>query len=145
VVYRLIRETIERAAMIVDAHTDVLLELLVGEGDEPSFDRAASRRGGRLWALLAAETDSRWRWSPDLPSLRRGREATEFGLRHGPDDLEAERLVEGKGGIEIGDSQSWAQCSHGVMSTPLPITASFHVTTTTSAHLQPAGRENARL
>src|SRR4029079_15485759 len=41
------------------------------------------------------------------------RETTEFGLRHGPDDLEAERLVEGQGGIEIGDSQSWAQCSHG--------------------------------
>src|SRR6476661_1813049 len=39
--------------MIVDAHTDVLLELLVGEGDEPSFELVL-RRGeagvfGRYW------------------------------------------------------------------------------------------------
>ena len=35
-------------------------------------------------------------------------EATALGLWHGPDHLEAERLIEGKGGIEIGDSRSWA-------------------------------------
>src|SRR6476659_10715215 len=41
------------------------------------------------------------------------REMTEFRFWHGPDDIEAERLVECKGDIEIRDSQSWAQCSHG--------------------------------
>jgi membrane dipeptidase len=34
---------IDRAAMIVDAHTDVLLELLVREGDERSFELALRR------------------------------------------------------------------------------------------------------
>lgn len=46
-------ETVVRPAMIVDAHTDVLLELVVREGDEPSFELVL-RRGeagvfGRYW------------------------------------------------------------------------------------------------
>ena len=56
VVFGSFPETIDRAAMIVDAHTDVLLELLVHEGDEPSFELVLRRgEAGVFWALLAAE------------------------------------------------------------------------------------------
>ena len=41
--FGLFAETIDRAAMIVDAHTDVLLETLVREGDKPSFELVLRR------------------------------------------------------------------------------------------------------
>jgi hypothetical protein len=57
--------------VIIDAHNDVLLELLVGAGEEPSLELVLPGGPDRLFErVLAAEARGGRRGRADLPAVR---------------------------------------------------------------------------